>query len=108
VPDHRSEPGRRPVPAAPYLAAGGRFGIGSDSHVSQSPVEELRWLEYGQRLQHQRRNVAARATARRGAQPVAGCTCRRRAGAGRPVGALAAGRRADLLVLDARTRTWTA
>jgi formimidoylglutamate deiminase len=45
-------------PLAPFLAAGGRFGIGSDSHVSQSPVEELRWLEYGQRLQHQRRNVA--------------------------------------------------
>src|SRR5213076_1348029 len=34
-------------PLAPLLAAGGRFGIGSDSHVSHSPVEELRWLEYG-------------------------------------------------------------
>jgi formimidoylglutamate deiminase len=32
-------------PLAPYIAAGGVFGIGSDSHVSQSPVEELRWLE---------------------------------------------------------------
>ena len=42
-----------------YLAAGGRWGIGSDSHVSVSPVEELRWLEYGQRLFQQRRNVAA-------------------------------------------------
>ena len=38
-------------PLEAFLAAGGRFGIGSDSHVSQSPVEELRWLEYGQRLQ---------------------------------------------------------
>jgi formimidoylglutamate deiminase len=41
-------------PLSQFIAAGGRFGIGSDSHVSQSPVEELRWLEYGQRLQHQR------------------------------------------------------
>jgi len=46
-------------PLAEFIAAGGRFGVGSDSHVSQSPVEELRWLEYGQRLQRQQRNVAA-------------------------------------------------
>jgi formimidoylglutamate deiminase len=39
-------------PACGYLAAGGKFGIGSDSHISVSPIEELRWLEYGQRLQH--------------------------------------------------------
>lgn len=88
-------------PLAPFLAAGGRIGIGSDSHVSQSPVEELRWLEYGQRLALQGRNVAA-APGRRdvglflweealrgGAQ-----AC------GRRVGVLEAGRRADLLVLD--------
>ncbi|WP_010222312.1 formimidoylglutamate deiminase, partial [Pseudomonas donghuensis] len=35
-------------PAVDYLARGGRLGIGSDSHVSLSVVEELRWLEYGQ------------------------------------------------------------
>jgi formimidoylglutamate deiminase len=39
-----------------FLAQGGRMGIGSDSHVSLSVVEELRWLEYGQRLRDQRRN----------------------------------------------------
>ena len=54
-------------PLAEFIAAGGRFGIGSDSHVSQSPVEELRWLEYGQRLQRQQRNVAACAPPRRAA-----------------------------------------
>ena len=43
-------------PAVDFLAQGGRMGIGSDSHVSLSVVEELRWLEYGQRLQDQRRN----------------------------------------------------
>lgn len=45
-------------PLRDYLDAGGRWGIGSDSHVSVSPVEELRWLEYGQRLRARRRNVA--------------------------------------------------
>ncbi|MEF9928772.1 MAG: formimidoylglutamate deiminase, partial [Massilia sp.] len=90
-------------PLAPYIAAGGRFGIGSDSHVSQSPVEELRWLEYGQRLQHRQRNVAHvpaqrsvgdflwQAALTGGAQAT-----------GRRVGALEVGRRADLLVLDAQ------
>ena len=42
-----------------YRDQGGRWGIGSDSHVSQCPIEELRLLEYGQRLHHQRRNLAA-------------------------------------------------
>jgi len=89
-------------PLAPYIAAGGAFGIGSDSHVSHSPVEELRWLEYGQRLAGQRRNVAATA-----AEPDVGAFLWQGAlrggaqAAGRPVGALAAGKRADLLVLDA-------
>ncbi|MFC4820347.1 formimidoylglutamate deiminase [Dokdonella ginsengisoli] len=46
-----------PLPA--YLDAGGAIGIGSDSHISVSPVEELRWLEYGQRLITRHRNVTA-------------------------------------------------
>jgi formimidoylglutamate deiminase len=89
-------------PLADYLAAGGRWGIGSDSHVSHSPVEELRWLEYGQRLFRQRRNIAATPARRDVALNlwqdalVGGAQA-----AGRPVGALAPGHRADLLVLDA-------
>lgn len=46
-------------PLRDYLDAGGAWGIGSDSHISVSPVEELRWLEYGQRLIARRRNIAA-------------------------------------------------
>jgi formimidoylglutamate deiminase len=88
-------------PLAPYLAAGGRFGIGSDSHVSQSPVEELRWLEYGQRLLHGRRNIAASA----GRHDVAAFLWQHALlggaqASGRRLGMLAPGRRADLLVLD--------
>ena len=45
-------------PLRDYLDAGGRWGIGSDSNSSVSPVEELRWLEYGQRLVTRRRNIA--------------------------------------------------
>jgi formimidoylglutamate deiminase len=48
-------------PLRDYLQAGGHWGIGSDSHVSVSPVEELRWLEYGQRLVTRRRNIAVSA-----------------------------------------------
>ena len=46
-------------PLAEFMAAGGRFGVGSDSHISVSVVEELRWLEYGQRLRSGQRTVAA-------------------------------------------------
>jgi formimidoylglutamate deiminase len=50
-------------PLRDYLDADGRWGIGSDSHISVSPVEELRWLEYGQRLITRHRNIAASADA---------------------------------------------
>lgn len=46
-------------PLRAYLDAGGAWGIGSDSQISVSPVEELRWLEYGQRLATHHRNITA-------------------------------------------------
>ena len=46
-------------PLRDYLDAGGGWGVGSDSQISVSPVEELRWLEYGQRLITRHRNIAA-------------------------------------------------
>ncbi|MDJ0750443.1 MAG: formimidoylglutamate deiminase [Woeseiaceae bacterium] len=46
-------------PLHDFLAAGGHIAIGSDSHVSINPFEELRWLEYGQRLATQTRNVVS-------------------------------------------------
>jgi len=48
-------------PLRAYLDAGGAWGIGSDSQISVSPIEELRWLEYGQRLATHHRNIAVRA-----------------------------------------------
>lgn len=44
-------------PAVDFLAAGGRFGIGSDSNVLIDAPEELRLLEYGQRLEWRARNL---------------------------------------------------
>lgn len=46
-------------PLQDFLSSGGRIAIGSDSHVSINPFEELRWLEYGQRLATQSRNVVS-------------------------------------------------
>ena len=46
-------------PLHDYLENGGRIAIGSDSHISINPFEELRWLEYGQRLVSQSRNIAS-------------------------------------------------
>lgn len=42
-----------------YCARGGRWSVGSDSHVTRTWTEELRLLEYGQRLVQKKRNVAA-------------------------------------------------
>ncbi|MBV9695742.1 MAG: formimidoylglutamate deiminase [Gammaproteobacteria bacterium] len=46
-------------PAVELLNAQGRFGIGSDSNVRLDAAEELRLLEYSQRLAHRARNVLA-------------------------------------------------
>jgi formiminoglutamate deiminase len=48
-------------PAADFLMAGGRSGIGTDSNIRVDAAEELRTLEYSQRLAHRARNVLARA-----------------------------------------------
>jgi len=46
-------------PLHDFLKEGGRIAIGSDSHISINPFEELRWLEYGQRLATRSRNVTS-------------------------------------------------
>lgn len=46
-------------PAMEFRAQGGRLGVGSDSNVLIDAAEELRLLEYGQRLSRRSRNVLA-------------------------------------------------
>lgn len=85
----------------PWAAAGGRWGIGSDSHVTVDVADELRLLEYSQRLATGRRNVVTTAgephvgTAMTLAAVAGGA-----AAAGRSIRGLDAGQRADLVVLD--------
>lgn len=88
-------------PAVDYTDAGGRWGVGSDSHVSLSVVEELRWLEYGQRLRDQRRNRLHGPNTPQIAEHLYQSALAGGAQAlGQPVGQLRAGARADWLLLD--------
>jgi formiminoglutamate deiminase len=83
-----------------YVDAGGRLAVGSDSNVRIALGEELRTLEYGQRLRERKRNRLGPtgsstgrhlfdAARRGGAQALAQAT-----------GALAEGKVADIVVLD--------
>lgn len=86
-----------------WLAGGTKLSIGSDSQVTRAWPEELRWLEYGQRLIHRRRNVAAHPEGGQGSSAArlfdrlleGGA-----AAAGLPRWGLTLGARADLLVID--------
>lgn len=83
---------------------GAAFGIGTDSHVNRSATQELRLLEYTQRLITHRRTVGAST-----AQPSTGAqlwTAAVKGGTtalGRKAGAIATGMRADLVVLSLDT-----
>ena len=101
-------------PLGAFAGLGGRFGIGTDSHVSRSPVEELRLLEYGQRLVTRSRSVLGGGGGLRGGGGTSGQAlgggggailahaweggCRALAWEG---GRVETGKRADLVVLDA-------
>jgi formimidoylglutamate deiminase len=84
-----------------YLQAGGRFGVGTDSNTMIDPFGEVRQLEWAQRLRVRRRNVLTGETR----EPVGRTLWERAARGGaqalaQPVGVLASGSRADLIVLD--------
>lgn len=88
-------------PAKDFLQAGGRIGIGSDSNSSVSPVEEIRLLEYGQRLQHQGRNILSASSGRStGRTLFEAVSIGGRQALGRKIGAIEVGYQADLIVLD--------
>ena len=88
-------------PMTAYLQQGGKFAIGSDSNSSISPIEELRWLEYGQRLQHQQRNViSSNQTPHTGQHLIDQSLSGGATALGRNTGKIAVGYDADILVLD--------
>lgn len=88
-----------------YAAVRGVWSIGSDSHVTRSWTEELRLLEYSQRLALRQRNVAAQigASTSTAANLFEAAVAGGAAASGQPLGALAVGNRADFQVLDAQS-----
>ena len=83
-----------------YLSRDGRIAIGSDSHVSINPFEELRWLEYGQRLVTRTRNVAAFGDSHVGSELFTRALDGGAAASGQGSAGLAADAHADLVVLN--------
>ncbi|MDJ1159074.1 formimidoylglutamate deiminase [Chelatococcus sp. SYSU_G07232] len=84
-----------------FVAAGGRYGVGSDSNIEIVAPGELKQLEYSQRLKHRARNVLAGREGESTGRRLYETACAGGAQAlGRRIGALAAGHRADLVVLD--------
>ena len=88
-----------PLPG--FLAAAGRLGIGTDSHVGTSPRDELRQLETSQRLARQERAVATSEAAPHPGRLLLDAALAGGAQAsGRRIGAIAPGMRCDLVALD--------
>lgn len=91
-------------PLREFQEAGGRWCLGTDSHVSLNPFEELRLLDYGQRLvTHRRDTFYDGSGGGSGAYAVrqAVLTGRRSTGAGASDEYFAVGDRFDACVFDA-------
>lgn len=83
-----------------YLGQGGRFGIGSDSNIRISLSEELRTLEYSQRLRDRGRAMLASESVSTGRRLFDGMVKGGAQAAHRQSGIIAIGQWADLLALD--------
>ncbi|MEZ5911427.1 MAG: formimidoylglutamate deiminase [Paracoccaceae bacterium] len=84
-----------------FVAAGGRFGIGSDSNIRIALAEEMRQLEYSQRLRDRGRAILATRQHSTGRVLFDAALAGGAQALGRASGAIAAGNWADLLALDA-------
>lgn len=85
---------------ASFLTAGGAFGIGTDSNVNISLAEELRTLEYSQRLTARERNVLAPEDGSTGMTLYTGAASGGAQALGRNAGQIAPGMWADLVAID--------
>ncbi len=88
-------------PTVAFMEAGGRFGVGSDSNVAISLRDELRTLCYSQRLRDRKRNRLATATRSSGRVLFDMAAAGGAQALNLPIGAIAPGLRADVVVLDA-------
>jgi formimidoylglutamate deiminase len=87
-------------PAVQFQNSKGSFAVGTDSNVCISAAQELRGLEYSQRLRDQERNRLAGPSPSTGRHLFASASRGAERALGRKIGALAPGYRADLVVLD--------
>jgi formimidoylglutamate deiminase len=92
--------GDGPFNGPTYLNAGGTFGVGSDSNVNISLTEELRTLEYSQRLRDVARNVMVVGEGSIGATLYKGAALGGAQALGRNAGVIATGKLADLVAID--------
>ena len=83
-----------------WMAAGGAFGIGSDSNVRVSLTEELRTLEYSQRLRDLSRNVLVAKDGSVGQSLYLGAALGGAQALGRKSGQITVGNLADLTAID--------
>ena len=86
--------------ARTHIDGGGLIGIGSDSNTCIDPYAELRQLEWSQRLALQQRNVLTQDGLPVGHSLYAAAAAGGARALAQPIGAIAPGRRADLVVLD--------
>ncbi len=92
--------GDGPFNGPAYLKAGGGFGIGSDSNVNISLTEELRTLEYSQRLRELSRNVMVKTEGSVGECLYKGAAAGGAQALGRDAGSIEVGKLADLVAID--------
>ena len=83
-----------------FLKADGVFGIGSDSNINISLTEELRTLEYSQRLVHKERNIMVKGIGSIGESLYLGAASGGAQALGRPCGKISTGMLADLVAID--------
>lgn len=88
-------------PADAFMKQGGAIAIGSDSQISISPAEDLRMLEYSQRLRDRTRNaLASGAGASTGRSLLDAVLKGGAACLDQPIGMIAVGKRCDIAILD--------
>ena len=83
-----------------YVSSGGKYGIGSDSNIHISLTEELRMLEYSQRLILKERNVMTNNSGSLGKSIYTSALSGGAQALSRNSGSIASGQWADLLALD--------
>lgn len=87
-------------PVQDFLGHKGAIAIGSDSHISVSPAEELRWLEYGVRLQQRNRAVICSSAKSVGRMLYEQCLAGGARAMGQQIGTIELGAHADFITLD--------